>query len=175
MINQFRDRLTDLKSKRNYAQDERDLIEQFYTNTRGEIEESKIKIANKETEAEQLEENHRVEVKVYLQKVKHLEYDQKLTNKKIRLEGDAAMTAEETYNKNRLLSMQENKTKKKKELVDNEREQQAEVRQQQLQQEKTLNKLKAFYDSKIETMINNYEEQLKKLKEDLELKIKVNL
>jgi len=175
MINIFRDKLTDLKSKRNYAQDERDLIEQFYSNTRHDIEESKIKIANKETEAEQLEENHRVEVKVYLQKVKHLEYDQKLTNKKIRMDGDAAMNAEETYNKNRLLSMQEDKTKKKKELVDNEREQQAEVKQQQQQQEKTLKKLKGYYDSKIETMINNYEDQLKRLKEELELKIKVEI
>jgi len=140
MINQFRDRLTDLKSKRNYAQDERDLIEQFYLNTRKEIDETRVKISNKDTEAEQLEEGHRVEVKVYLQKVKHLEYDQKITNNKIEAEGKSALNAEEEYHRNRLQSMRDDKQKKKKEHVDNEREQQGEVRQQQQHGEKKLKK-----------------------------------
>jgi hypothetical protein len=40
-----------------------------------EIEETKVSIVNKETEAEQLEEAHRIQIKSYLQKVKHLEYE----------------------------------------------------------------------------------------------------
>lgn len=39
---------------------DRDMVEQFFSNTMSEIEELKIKIVNKETEAEQLEESHRI-------------------------------------------------------------------------------------------------------------------
>lgn len=45
---------------------DRDMVEQLYQNTIKEIEESKVKLVNKETELEQLEDEHRVEVKVYL-------------------------------------------------------------------------------------------------------------
>lgn len=175
MINQMRDRVTDLKAKRNYAQEERDLIEQFCTNTRNEIEECKVRIANKETEAEQLEEGHRVEVKVYLQKVKHLEYDQKLTNKRIRMDGDQALKGEDDYHNNRLNTMKDDKMMKKKEFADNEKEHQAEVRLHQQQQEKMFKKLKTDYDNKIDHMVNNYEDLLRKLREELELKIKVEI
>jgi len=173
MINQFRDRLEDLKTKRNYAQSERDIIEQFYSNTRKEIDEARVNITNQETEAQQLEDNHRVEVKVYLQKVKHLEYDQRITNKRINLEADKTLAAEDEYHENRLRNMKDDKHKSKKEHHENEKEQQTDVRQQQVQQEKTLKKQAGYYDAKIENQINNYEELLRKLKAELELKIKV--
>ena len=41
------------------------MVEQFLHNTIKEIDETKIKIVNKHTEAEALEAEHRVEVKVY--------------------------------------------------------------------------------------------------------------
>jgi len=175
MINTFRDRLTDLKSKRNYAQEERDLIEHLYLNTRKEIDEAGVKITNQESEAEQLEENHRVEVKVYLQKVKHLEYDQRITNKRINLEADKTLAAEDDYHEKRLRGMKDDKHKSKKEHHENEYEQQTDVRQQQVQQDKTLKKQAGYYDAKIENQINNYEELLRKLKAELELKIKVEI
>jgi hypothetical protein len=169
----MRDKLTDLKARRNYAQEERDLIGQFYTNTRTEYDDCRVKIANKETELEQLEDNHRVEVKVYLQKVKHLEYDQHLTNKRIKIEGDEAVKTEDEYHKDRLLNMKDDKMKKKKEYHENERNEQSEVKQLQQTHEKTLKRLKAEYDGKIDNTINNYEHMLVKLREELELKIKV--
>jgi len=175
MIIGLRDRVTDLKSKRNYAQEERDLIEQFFTNTRKEIDECKVNIANKDTEAEQLEESHRVEVKVYLQKVKHLEYDQKLTNKKIKNEGDQALKGEDEYHNNRLNTMKDDKFRKKKEFNENEKEHQSEVRAETAKQDKMFKKLKTDYDTKIDNQIHNYEELLRKLREDLELKIKVEI
>ena len=42
------------------------MVEQFEQNTLKEVEEIKTKILNQDTEAETLEENHRVEIKVYL-------------------------------------------------------------------------------------------------------------
>ena len=50
-----------------------------------------------DTEAETLEENHRVEIKVYLQKVKHLEYEQEKSNKEVEIDGEEAKKKEDDY------------------------------------------------------------------------------
>lgn len=44
-----KDRLNDLKSKRNYIQMDRDMVEQYYQNTEAEIEKLKLQILNSET------------------------------------------------------------------------------------------------------------------------------
>jgi len=51
------------------------MIHDFYTNTRKEIADSEAEVKNLDTDMQDSEENHRVEIKVYMQKVKHLEYD----------------------------------------------------------------------------------------------------
>lgn len=45
----FKDRINDLKSKRNYIQMDRDMVEQYYQNTEAEIEKLKLQILNSET------------------------------------------------------------------------------------------------------------------------------
>jgi len=59
---------------RNYLQLERDTIQNFYDITKSEILQLDNLIAKKDRAMEEMEDNHRVEVRVYLQKVKHLEY-----------------------------------------------------------------------------------------------------
>jgi len=49
------------------------MINEFYENTLKECEELENNNTNTETEMEQLEDAHRIELKVYVQKVKHLE------------------------------------------------------------------------------------------------------
>ena len=53
---------------RNYVQLERDALQQFYDISRSEVEDVKGEIAKKDRDMELLEENHRVELRVYLQK-----------------------------------------------------------------------------------------------------------
>jgi len=72
----LRERLNEAKQHRNLIQIEKDMIHDFYTNTRKEISETEARVKNLDTEMQDSEENHRVEIKVYMQKVKHLEYDQ---------------------------------------------------------------------------------------------------
>jgi hypothetical protein len=59
---------------RNYVQLERDSIQQYFDTTRREVRELELAISAKDREMELLEDNHRVELRVYQQKVKHLEY-----------------------------------------------------------------------------------------------------
>merc|ERR1712000_208345 len=82
-IENFQHQLNDLKVKRNYVQMERDMIDEFFGVTKNGATELDDEITNIETEMERLEECHRVEIKVYVQKVKHLEYEHKIAKEKV--------------------------------------------------------------------------------------------
>ena len=86
-LEQLKEKYGDIKSKRNYIQQDRDIIEKFYHNTKAEIDKLSRDIILKESESQNKEEDHQMEVKVYLQKVKHLEYDQEKKNKDIEIDG----------------------------------------------------------------------------------------
>jgi len=62
------------KEKRNIVQIEKDMIYDFYSNTGNQIKDLDAEIRNFETSMEKSETEHRTEIKVYSQKVKHLEY-----------------------------------------------------------------------------------------------------
>lgn len=47
----LKDKVSEVKSKRNYIQMDRDMVEQFYHNTEQEISEMHAEILNKEAEA----------------------------------------------------------------------------------------------------------------------------
>jgi len=68
---------------RNYVQLERDSIQNFFDITAREVRELDLAISAKDREMELLEDNHRVELRVYQQKVKHLEYEHKNNIKEI--------------------------------------------------------------------------------------------
>ena len=71
----FKEKLVDAKLTRNMLQMEKDMIHDFYHNTRSEIKELEAKIKNLDTDMQTKEEGHRTELKVFMQKVRHLEYD----------------------------------------------------------------------------------------------------
>lgn len=175
LLPQMRDKLADILSKRNYIQSDRDMVENFYNNTQKEIDELQKKIMNKETEAEKLEEDHRVEVKAFLQRVKHLEYDQKAANREINHKGEQYNTDEEIYHKNWLESMKNKKQELKQDIIEDEKTQQTEVKNKVAADQKRLDKLRENFNKRLEDLIREYEKKLAKLKEDLELKLKVEI
>jgi len=175
MINEFRDKLTEIKSKRNYVQNERDLLEGFAKNTMKDSDELRFQVQNKNTEAEQLETDHRVEVKVYMQKVKHLEYDARLNAKQAQKEGDRDLKVEDDHHEERLRELQKEKNGAKKEQVRNEEGYQSEVKNTENQQAKMMKLLKEDYEKKLQVMIDKYEDTLVKLRRELELKLKVEI
>ena len=62
---------------------DRDMVEQFFHNAELEIDEIQTDILNMESEAESLTMDHNKEVKVFLQRIKLLEYEQEKSNMKI--------------------------------------------------------------------------------------------
>lgn len=51
------------------------MVQQFFDITKKELRDYELSIIAKDREMELMEDNHRVEVRVYEQKVKHLEYE----------------------------------------------------------------------------------------------------
>ena len=97
-IQSQRERLTDSRMKRNLIQIEKDMIHDFYSNTKNEISEIESQIKNYETKMEKMEEQHKVMIKVYMQKVKHLEYEHSHDCDTVKVNSENAMKDEKDYN-----------------------------------------------------------------------------
>jgi len=80
---------------------ERDMVHDFYNNTRKEIGELESDVKNYDTKMQDLEDAHKVEIKVYTQKVKHLEYEHKKNCGEVQLDGDKNMNLERKYHNER--------------------------------------------------------------------------
>ena len=118
----LKEKLEDSKVKRNLIQIEKDMIHDFYHNTRAEIKETEAEVKNFDTEMQKLEEGHRSEIKVYIQKVKHIEYEHQLNCNNVA--GDAgtaqaSMGEEHNYYEHQ---QQELRNEKKNQKEDHDRD-----------------------------------------------------
>ena len=165
----------DTKVLRNKNQNEKDLIKQFYDVTKNNVEQTKALIRIKDTEMEKLEDDHRVEVKVYMQKIKHLEYDHQTSLKK--LEIDSKETVKEEYNHHITTENKAKIQKKdlKKQINEMELSNVVRVNKEIETYESGLNLLKQSYDKQINSIESNYKQKLQTLKENLELRLKVEI
>ena len=84
----LRQQLAKAQLERNYVQLERDTTQSFFDITKSEVNEVELMVLAKEREAELKEDNHRTEVRVYVQKVRHLEYEHAQGAKRVRKTGD---------------------------------------------------------------------------------------
>ena len=107
----FKEKLVDAKLTRNMLQMEKDMIHDFYHNTRAEIKELEAKIKNLDTDMQTKEEGHRTELKVFMQKVRHLEYDHGNNQEGVQKKADELMASEKTYHTDREKDMIKDKKK----------------------------------------------------------------
>jgi len=63
------------------------MIHDFYHNTRAEIKELEARVKNFDTDMQEKESQHRTQIKVYMQKVKHLEYEQGNNCDRVKIDG----------------------------------------------------------------------------------------
>lgn len=161
--------LNKLQIERNYMQLERDTISTFYDITRKEVKELDLEIMAKDREMEAMEENHQVEIKVYIQKVKHLEYEHKTNAKKVKKDGEVAQLqeTEEFRQRNVLLR------KKKRALATRIREQDGvqaqEIMDLRKHNGKNLDQLREQFQDNLQDLEANYEQKVKDLESALEL------
>ena len=124
---------------------------------------------------ELLEDNHRVELRVYQQKVKHLEYEHKNSIKSIVVDGTGLLGVEQTTHEERereLLRVKEQLKYEQMELELVNTNKVAEVRQQH---DKQLIKLRQQFEDGMSELRTRCEGRLRMLESDLELRRRVEV
>jgi mRNA-degrading endonuclease HigB of HigAB toxin-antitoxin module len=126
-------------------------------------------------ETEQQAENHRVEIKVYQQKVKHLEYEQATALKTAAGELEAESKGEEELHLKKEALLRRDKLALRARTRHLEEAQAEAARQTRLMQEKSLVKLRQEFRATLDALRAKYEGRLASLREDLTLRHRVEV
>lgn len=160
---------------RNYVQLERDSIQQYFDITRREVRELELAVAAKDREMGLLEDNHRVELRVYQQKVKHLEYEHKNNIKGIVGDGSNLLEAEQQTNESKERELLRAKEQLKFEQMEMELVNTSKVAEIRQQHDKQLAKLRQQFDDGLNELCTRCESRLRQLELDLELRRRVEV
>eukprot|EP01029_Cantina_marsupialis_P013314 TRINITY_DN294_c1_g1_i1.p1 TRINITY_DN294_c1_g1~~TRINITY_DN294_c1_g1_i1.p1 ORF type:complete len:478 (+),score=161.54 TRINITY_DN294_c1_g1_i1:123-1556(+) len=160
---------------RNYAQNERDHIQTFYDITQKEIEVNELKAEDIDREIEKKEEDHRAEVRVYAQKVKHLEYEQQKNISLIEEEGKNAIGREHSAHDEKRTQLKKHTDDMKSEKRETDQFREKEVQILKSQNEKNIAKLREQFAQNLNTRAGTFQEAEKELEEDLKLRQKVEI
>ena len=174
-IESWRQQLLDTKVSRNKFQNEKDIIKQFYEVTRKDLEDIKAQVMNKDTEMERLEENHRVEVKVYTQKIKHLEYDHQNSLGQLNIDSKETQKDETNHHIKSQNQMKLEKIELKKEIEEQELANIQKINKEIESYDKAMKNLERTYEEQLKDIENNYQQKLQTLKENLDLRLKVEI
>lgn len=160
---------------RNYVQLERDTTQTFYDITKRDVQNVERQIAKKDREMEQMEENHRVEVRVYLQKVKHLEYEHKNNVSSIALEADTLLSEESATHTSRESELHKQKKSLKMEQAEREWVNAEEIKNVKALHERNLSMMTKIFEGNISELEQRCKDRLGQLECDLELRRKVHI
>ncbi|CAM9506290.1 unnamed protein product, partial [Sphacelaria rigidula] len=160
---------------RNYVQLERDTIQIFYDITHREVQTLELKISAKDREMELMEDNHRVEVRVYVQKVKHLEYEHQNNIKTINMSEDRLLTSESDLHGQRSSELNRGKKDIKSEVEERYLLNAEEVAQLKKAHGKTLTKMREGFDANLTELRERCDARVAALEDDLELRRKVDI
>jgi len=167
--------LNKLQIERNYMQLERDTISTFYDISRKEVKELELEITEKDREMEMMEENHQVEIKVYIQKVKHLEYEHKNNANAVDKHGSKSRIFEAEQHRKRVQALIQQKRANKKAITDLELTQAQKVTQLRQFDERSLQKLRERFEGNLKSLERSYADKLTELTDALELQRKVEI
>jgi len=122
---------------------------------------------------EMMEDNHRVEVKVYEQKVKHLEYEHRQGMGRVE-DGEAARLDEEAKeHMTREAELREAKRELRRRIRERERANEAEVRDLTDRHDKGLSLARRDFAKQLDSLRGKYEDRLSRVRAELELRHKV--
>jgi len=173
VVPMLRQQLEKAMLDRNYVQLERDTTQTFFDLTKKEVYDLELQINAKERDMELMEDNHRVEIRVYVQKVKHLEYEHKNNLKQIAAEGGNLLADEQETHDNKELDVKHEKKHRKLELVELDLNNAAAILQEKENNAKNLLKMREGFQKDLDALTNRCQKRLEQLEADLELQRKV--
>lgn len=88
---EMKDKLSAAKMRRGMLAMEADMIHDFNSNTRHDIKETEARIKNLDTDMETLNQNHVTQLKVFNQKIKHMEFDHSMNIEDVKMQAEKYM------------------------------------------------------------------------------------
>jgi hypothetical protein len=174
-VQMLKEKLNDGKIKRNLIQIEKDMIHDFYTNTKNEMKQIDSEVTNFESSMEELEQAQSTEIRVYMQKVKHLEYDHKNSLSKVELESKTVMKDENEFHQNNEKEARKGKADLKQQYGETDSSNIEEVNKTEDNLKTELEEIHLSLDAQKQGLIQNYNMKFERLKEELELRLKVEV
>lgn len=175
IVPMLRQQMEKAQLDRNYVQLERDTIQTFYDITKNEVRNLEMLIAKKDREMEIMEDNHRVEVRVYLQKVRHLEYEHQNNLTNINIEGADFLAQEEQAHEDRAQKHKKAKKSLKMELAERDWVKAEEIKKMKAMHERNLEVQRKIFEKNTDELEVRCKDKLKQLEADLELRRKVHI
>lgn len=174
-IDAFNHRLMKAMKDRNYMQLEKDMVNRFYEITKQEVKQIEAELLNMDRQMEMLERDHRVHIKVHEQRVQNLEYEHKNAKGQVKNGGDMSIQQEREMHKDRVLQMNKEKLDIKRDLKEQQLENEDDVKMMCQGFAKSLMKLRETFEHNHKQLEKHYEQQVEELKIDLELRRKVEI
>ena len=168
-------KLAQKRLERNYVQLERDTIQQFYDISKKEARDVDLAVTAKDQKMEMMTANHRVEVRVYIQKVKHLEYEHKNSMRNVRTDGETALEEEKAQHFEREKTMKVDKKSLRMQVIEAELSNEEYIIDWKDKHDKKMQKLREEFQATLGDTDNKYVHKCEKLRRDLELRRKVEI
>lgn len=168
-------KLNEIRRNRNYYLIERDQVQQFHEIVAEEVEKTKSHVRNIESQMEKMQDTHRNDIRIYLQKVIHLEYEHANNVDAVQTAGESERVNEEQAHLKRKGDQKKEKLVLKQALRDQERSNVEEIKSLKLLERKEMTKLREDFEDNHQRLVQNYENRLKELQDDLELRRKMEI
>jgi len=163
-------RLTEVRRNRNYYQLEKDQVAQHYEVVQSEVSKTESHLRNIESQMERMSDTHRNDIRIYLQKVIHLEYEHNNNVESIGALASADQEAAAKQHESNKSDLKELKLSLAQELQRAEVNHEEEIRRLKEVERKEMQKLREAFERGYQELLHSYETRLEQLKADLELR-----
>ncbi|EFJ19805.1 hypothetical protein SELMODRAFT_110192 [Selaginella moellendorffii] len=157
---------------RNRVQIERDKLNTFYELKKKEVDQCKAELFIKDHDIQGIEERHRVQMQVFNQKTRHLQYEQQGIIGAVKGDNEIALKlfAEQAATREHQLLDEQRLLKSK--IREVELGYEDTIRQLKLDHAKEISMIRQEYDAKAKDLVQSNERKCKKIEEDSELRKK---
>ncbi|XP_071361667.1 dynein regulatory complex subunit 4 isoform X2 [Trachinotus anak] len=151
-IVRLREELDREREERSYFQLERDKIQAFWEISKRNLEETKAELRNRCREREEAEERHRVEIRVYKQKLKHVLFEHHDAISELKIDGVASTSL-----------IQNQHSQSELELRKDTHGLQEDLREKRLQNQSCTKELKLKHQVELMELTNDYDRRIREI------------
>ena len=174
-IRELERKLKSASNERNYVQLERDTVQSYYDITKEEVHDCELEILTKEREMEEMQHAHVRNIRVYSQKVKHLEYEHKTDLRESKEKAEGEEEEEKAAHVDRETSLEAERDRLQHQVSEVELANEEDVSALVEAHQKSLSKMRETFDENLDSLREKFDERLDELRKQFELRRKVEV